>query len=113
MDKIRRIIQIGAYDTTNDTWSNEASNTYVFFEDEAIAPLVLEGEEAYQAFEALAVEQGIDLTDNGNQPIYNEDKNVLIVFNGEIYNYKVLKEELSNKGHKFTTNILLSSLYIG
>ena len=64
MDKIRRIIQIGAYDTTNDTWSNEASNTYVFFEDEAIAPLVLEGEEAYQAFEALAVEQGIDLTDN-------------------------------------------------
>ena len=64
MDKIRRIIQIGAYDTTNDVWSNEGSNTYVFFEDESIAPLVLEGEDAYQAFEALAQEQGIDLTDN-------------------------------------------------
>lgn len=64
MDKIRRIIQIGAYDTTNDVWSNEGSNTYVFFEDESITPLVLEGEDAYQAFEALAQEQGIDLTDN-------------------------------------------------
>lgn len=64
MDKIRRIIQIGAYDTNNDVWSNEGSNTYVFFEDEAIAPIVLEGDDAYQAFEALAQEQGIDLTDN-------------------------------------------------
>lgn len=45
----------------------------------------------------------IDL-DNGSQPIYNEDKSMVIVFNGEIYNYKELKEELINKGHKFKTN---------
>ena len=31
----------------------------------------------------------------GDQPIYNEDKSVLIVYNGEVYNYKELKEELS------------------
>ena len=30
----------------------------------------------------------------GDQPIYNEDKSVLIVYNGEVYNYKELKEEL-------------------
>ena len=45
----------------------------------------------------------IDL-DNGSQPIYNEDKSMVIVFNGEIYNYKELKEELINKDHKFKTN---------
>ena len=45
----------------------------------------------------------IDL-DKGSQPIYNEDKSMVIVFNGEIYNYKELKEELINKGHKFKTN---------
>lgn len=46
----------------------------------------------------------IDLSDKGNQPIYNEDKSILIVFNGEIYNYQDLREELKILGHKFTTN---------
>lgn len=44
----------------------------------------------------------IDL-DGGDQPIYNEDKNKLIFFNGEIYNYKFLREDLEAKGHKFST----------
>ena len=46
----------------------------------------------------------IDLTDNGNQPIYNEDKSIVVVYNGEIYNYKTLREELVASGHEFTTN---------
>lgn len=46
----------------------------------------------------------IDLSDNGNQPIYNEDKSILVVFNGEIYNYQSLREELEKKEHRFTTN---------
>ena len=44
----------------------------------------------------------IDLK-GGDQPIYNEDKSMVIVFNGEIYNYRELKEDLIKKGHKFTT----------
>ena len=40
----------------------------------------------------------------GHQPIFNEDKSLVIVFNGEIYNYKELKEELELKGHIFNTN---------
>lgn len=44
----------------------------------------------------------IDL-EGGTQPIYNEDKTKLIFFNGEIYNYKELKEDLMAKGHKFMT----------
>ena len=39
----------------------------------------------------------------GDQPIYNEDKSVVVIFNGEIYNYIELKTELIKKGHKFKT----------
>ncbi|MDE5538982.1 MAG: asparagine synthase (glutamine-hydrolyzing), partial [Bacilli bacterium] len=44
----------------------------------------------------------IDLN-SGKQPIYNEDKSKVIIFNGEIYNYKELKEDLLKCGHKFKT----------
>lgn len=45
----------------------------------------------------------IDLT-TGNQPIFNEKKDIVVVFNGEIYNYVELREELKKKKHKFTTS---------
>jgi asparagine synthase (glutamine-hydrolyzing) len=40
----------------------------------------------------------------GHQPIYNEDKSLVLTFNGEIYNYKNLRKELIAKGHKFYTD---------
>ncbi len=45
----------------------------------------------------------IDL-DAGHQPIYNEDKSLVLTFNGEIYNYKELRKVLIQKGHKFSTD---------
>lgn len=39
----------------------------------------------------------------GDQPIYNEDKSVVVVYNGEIYNYRELRDELEKKGHIFST----------
>jgi asparagine synthase (glutamine-hydrolysing) len=45
----------------------------------------------------------IDL-EGGSQPIYNEKKDIVIVFNGEIYNFPELRKELVNKGHVFYTN---------
>lgn len=45
----------------------------------------------------------IDLSEKGTQPIFNEDKSMVIVFNGEIYNYLEIKEDLLKKGHKFKT----------
>ncbi len=45
----------------------------------------------------------LDLSKSGAQPIYNEDKSRLVIFNGEIYNYESLKKELVKKGHVFKT----------
>lgn len=45
----------------------------------------------------------IDLS-SGHQPIHNEDKTIWIVFNGEIYNFPQLREELEKSGHHFYTN---------
>jgi asparagine synthase (glutamine-hydrolysing) len=45
----------------------------------------------------------IDLA-GGNQPIYNEDRSIRIVFNGEIYNFKDLRQDLLARGHRFYTN---------
>ena len=46
----------------------------------------------------------IDLSEAGKQPMTNEDGSVWLVFNGEIYNYKALKEDLEKKGHKFRSS---------
>lgn len=45
----------------------------------------------------------IDITESGDQPIYNEDRSKVLLFNGEIYNFKSIREELVAKGHIFTT----------
>src|SRR3954449_4114722 len=44
----------------------------------------------------------IDLN-TGDQPIYTEDRDVVVVLNGEIYNYRELRHELQAKGHRFAT----------
>jgi asparagine synthase (glutamine-hydrolysing) len=44
----------------------------------------------------------IDLA-GGRQPIFNEDGSKVIVFNGEIYNYRTLRAELAARGHRFAT----------
>ena len=45
----------------------------------------------------------IDLSEDAAQPMSNEDGTVIVVFNGEIYNYRELKQELTARGHKFKT----------
>ena len=44
----------------------------------------------------------IDL-EGGKQPMFNEDENLVVVFNGEIYNFQELSEELKAAGHTFAT----------
>ena len=45
----------------------------------------------------------IDLA-SGHQPVFNEDKTIWIVFNGEIYNFPELRAELEKRGHRFYTH---------
>src|SRR5262245_42342864 len=45
----------------------------------------------------------IDLN-TGDQPIFNEDGSIGVVYNGEIYNFKELRQELEARGHTFTTH---------
>ena len=52
------------------------------------------------AFRRLSI---IDLK-NGRQPMFNEDESIVITFNGEIYNYQELRQDLIEKGHKFKTD---------
>src|SRR6202007_774579 len=44
----------------------------------------------------------IDLP-GGNQPIWNEARDVAVIFNGELYNYRELRERLARLGHRFST----------
>ncbi len=45
----------------------------------------------------------LDLSQGGHQPMENEDGSLVLTFNGEIYNYKNLKQELTQLGHRFKT----------
>ncbi len=58
-------------------------------------------DDAALGFRRLSI---IDLSAVGDQPLYNEDKSMVLVFNGEIYNYQELREELIDAGHSFTSN---------
>ena len=64
-----------------------------------------DGEGFYRDSEVSLLNRRLAIIDlkGGNQPIYNEDASVVVVYNGEIYNYRELKKELIKKGHTFKT----------
>jgi len=45
----------------------------------------------------------IDL-ESGRQPVHNEDESIWVIFNGEIYNHRTLRQDLEKRGHRFYTN---------
>ena len=66
------------------------------------------GPDAYGSYSDLNISLGfrrlsiIDL-EGGDQPIFNENKNLVLTFNGEIYNYQPLRDRLIERGHTFST----------
>jgi asparagine synthase (glutamine-hydrolysing) len=85
---------------------NKKDKTYIKQMNDAIAHRGPDDESYYKdkdiamGFRRLSI---IDLK-GGRQPISNEDETMIITFNGEIYNYKEIKEDLLIKGHVFKTN---------
>jgi asparagine synthase (glutamine-hydrolysing) len=75
---------------------------------DAVATIIHRGPDQQGVFESNLVSVGatrlkiIDLC-SGDQPISSESGDVVIVFNGEIYNYEQLRQELEARGHKFRT----------
>ena len=84
IDKQKKIIK-----NMNNTIIHRGPDSDGFYVDDNIA----------LGFRRLSI---IDLN-SGDQPIYNEDRSKVIVFNGEIYNFEEIKKELIKLGHKFTT----------
>lgn len=74
----------------SDTIIHRGPDGEGFYTDDSIA----------MGFRRLSI---IDLN-TGDQPVFNEDKSLVINFNGEIYNYKEIRKELVEKGHVFTTS---------
>ncbi len=62
---------------------------------------VYTSDEMSLAFRRLSI---IDLSENGNQPMFNEDGSVVLVVNGEIYNFQALRHELEQDGYVFRSN---------
>ena len=69
-------------------------------DDEGVYTEVSQGHIVAMGMRRLAI---IDLA-GGNQPVYSADGNVVIVFNGEIYNYRNLRQELETYGIQFKSN---------
>tara|TARA_A100000171_G_scaffold53138_1_gene77708 strand:- start:10536 stop:12410 length:1875 start_codon:yes stop_codon:yes gene_type:complete len=83
---------------TRDTL--QQMNTLIFHRGpDADGVFVSEDQKVGMAMRRLSI---IDLN-TGSQPIYSEDKKKVLVFNGEIYNYKKLKRQLVEKGVEFKT----------
>ena len=59
---------------------------------------VFEDDHIALGFRRLSI---IDLSDVAKQPMFNENESLVLVFNGEVYNYQELREELILKGHQF------------
>jgi len=74
---------------TTDTLSHRGPDDYGFYNDDSVA----------LGHRRLSI---IDV-DGGHQPIFNEDRTKCIIFNGEIYNFLQLRDQLLKNGHCFST----------
>lgn len=74
-----------------DEMSHRGPNAYGYYTDKGIS----------LGSRRLSI---IDLSKAGNQPMYNEDGSAVLVYNGEIFNFKELRQQLIGKGHSFKSN---------
>lgn len=94
-------------------WANKDSNQTKKFGDEALLHSMCERmEHRGPDSEGLWLEDGVALgmrrlsiidLHTGEQPVYSEDKSIVAIMNGEIYNFWEIRKDLEKRGHKFVT----------
>ena len=111
MDRIRKIVQLGAVDATSREWNNNNGQAYVYFEDEAIAPVVLDQNDIYQAYESYGQQMGMPVEtdediirvveaarENGVTDFCNrEDELELAAFNQELEEARRRADEIAQE----------------
>ena len=55
----------------------------------------------------------VDLSEKGHQPFWSRDKSICLIFNGEVYNYVEIRNELERLGHSFLTTCDTEVLLVG
>jgi len=90
LDRSKQNVSIDIIKCMTEVITHRGPDSSGFFNDDKI----------YMGFRRLSI---IDL-EQGSQPIYNESKTLVLMFNGEIYNYKTIRDELIQEGHVFSTN---------
>ena len=111
MDRIRKIVQVGAVNATANEWDNSNGQAYVYFEDESIAPQVLEENDIYKAYRSYGEQTGMPVDteediirvveaarENGVTDFCNrEDEIELAAFNQELEEARNRAEELAQE----------------
>lgn len=91
----KKMLKNGMLSEMNDTMRHRGPNDSGVWERE------VDGYSVGMAQRRLSI---LDLSERGHQPMCSSDGDVVIVFNGEIYNYKEIREELQGKKYRFLSN---------
>ena len=91
---------VSALDITDRKWLKNASKTLFHRGPDYSGEWWSKDNKAGFAHQRLSI---LDLSSSANQPMYFTKKNICIVFNGEIYNYRKLRKKLQTFGHEFKT----------
>lgn len=91
---------VGSYGPNNAVSVDEMLSCIEHRGPDEEGKLVTEGGDLKMGARRLSI---VDLA-GGSQPIYNEDRSVAVVYNGEIYNYRELRADLQSRGHHFETD---------
>lgn len=93
--------KISFYQNLTDNQFKHLSELLPSFENQALQRELSQHHwDLYMGHRRLSI---LDTSPAGHQPMSDLSKNIWIVYNGEIYNFKEIREELKNKGHKFST----------
>ena len=91
----KKMLKKGILSEMNDTMYHRGPNDSGVWEQE------VEDFSVGMAHRRLSI---LDLSELGHQPMLSSNEDVIVVFNGEIYNYKEIKEELQKKKYSFQSN---------